>query len=222
MASKAQKKAKQAAEQAARDLAAKKAKEALEAKAAAEKAAAEKIRQGRIDAANAKTASYRAPKTVAGGMFNQGMGGLVDMGNKWRDNPSVAGFVAGKLGDSFATQANMGLALEYNNAYLGSLSNYQMGMENLKTGNTMKLMAAEGGISRDLMKLQGQEDRLGYETQGAQARLGYETQGAQARLLSETEGRERRKDKEEDTNQTLRLRFDARGAISNQGGRFFG
>jgi hypothetical protein len=171
--------------------------------------------------------SYANPKgstfaTTAGTLVNQGIGGLVDLGNKYKTNESISGLVTGSIADTFRTQANTGLALQYNDAFLGSLGNYQRGLENVKTGNTLKLMGTEGAINRDLIGFQGEQqrstiretgaqDRLGYQTQGEQQRLGYAAQGAQERLTLGEKG-----------NQELRLRADARGAVHGQGARFFG
>lgn len=149
--------------------------------------------------------------SIPGQMVSAGIQGLVDFGNKYKDNETVGGVVAGKIGDIYGTTANTGLAIQYNDAFLNSLGTYQQGLENLKTGNTLKLMGAEGAITSNLYGKQGEEQRKTVETQGAQSRLLTQTQGEQERLnLQET------------SNQTLRLRADARGAIRAQGARFYG
>jgi len=149
--------------------------------------------------------------SIPGQMVNTGIQGLVDFGNKYRDNETVGGIVAGKIGDIYGTTANTGLAIQYNDAFLNSLGTYQQGLENLKTGNTLKLMGAEGAITSNLYGKQGEEQRKTVETQGAQSRLLTQTQGEQERLNLQETG-----------NQTLRLRADARGAIRSQGARFYG
>jgi len=171
--------------------------------------------------------------TVAANMYNAGIQSLVDLGNKYSDNESIGGLVAGSLADSFRTQASTGQALAYNDAFLGSMANYQGGMENLKTGNTMKLMAAEGEIATNLMDTQGgwqikgiketgKEQRLGMQTKGQQDRLGIQTTGAQQRLGLETAGSEERKNISSRMTQELRARADARGAVTRAGSRFYG
>lgn len=182
--------------------------------------------------------------TVAGNMYNQGISNLVDLGNKYKDNPTIGGMVAGSLADTYRTQANTGQALAYNNAFLGSLANYQQGMENLKTGNTMKLMSAEGQIAGNLMDKQGgwqikgiqekgnqermslgvagQEQRKGMVVKGEQDRLGIKESGAQQRLGIQTAGQQERLNIAERTTQELRGRSDARGSIRSAGRRFFG
>jgi len=149
--------------------------------------------------------------SIPGQMVNTGIQGLVDFGNKYKDNETVGGIVAGKIGDIYGTTANTGLAIQYNDAFLNSLGTYQQGLENLKTGNTLKLMGAEGAITSNLYGKQGEEQRKTVETQGQQSRLLTQTQGEQERLNLQETG-----------NQTLRLRADARGAIRSQGARFYG
>ncbi len=171
--------------------------------------------------------------TVAGKMYNEGIQNLVDLGNKYKGNETIGGMVAGSLADTFRTQANTGQALAYNNAFLGSLANYQQGMENLKTGNTMKLMAAEGQIAGNLMDKQGgwqikgiqekgSQERLSLGVAGQEQRKGMVTKGQQDRLGIQTAGQQERLNIAERTNQELRARSDARGAIRSTGRRFFG
>jgi hypothetical protein len=171
--------------------------------------------------------------SVPGNLYNENIGNLVDLGNKYADNETIGGMVAGTLANTFATGANMGLAVQYNDAFLGSMGKYQGNLENLRTGNTMKIMGAEAGLARDLVGVQGQEerlnisaqgkeDRLSRVTQGEQDRLGYVTQGQQERLNIGAQGSEDRKKLQEEASQTIRLRRDARGAIRSTGSRFFG
>ena len=161
-------------------------------------------------------------QTVPGNLYNEGIGNLVDLGNKYADNETIGGMVAGHLADTFATGANMGLAVQYNDAFLGSLGKYQGGLENLRTGNTSKLMAQEAGLARDLIGVQGNEARRLKVTEGEQDRLSRVTQGEQDRLGYRVQGEEDRKKLQEEGTQTLRLRSDARGAIRSTGSRFFG
>ena len=130
--------------------------------------------------------------TTAGTLYDQGMKNLVDLGNKYSGNESIGGLVAGTLADTFRTQAQTGLALQYNNAFLGSLANYQGGLENLRTGNTMKLMSAEGQIAKDLVGAQGAQQRLGIQETGAQQRLGIAAQGTQDRMNIGAQGAQQR------------------------------
>ena len=96
--------------------------------------------------------------TTAAKMYDQGLNNLVDLGNKYKDNESLSALVTGTMADSFRTQMNNAAALQYNNSFMKSLGTYQQGIENLRTGNTMKLMSAEGGIAKDLIGAQGEQN----------------------------------------------------------------
>lgn len=112
------------------------------------------------------TASSTDPfSTVPGKLVNSGLSGLVDLGNKYKDNATIGGLVAGKIGDTFSTQANTGLALAYNDAFLGSLGSYQQALENTKKGNAMELMAAEGRIAKDMQSDELATNRYQYDRQ---------------------------------------------------------
>lgn len=166
-------------------------------------------------------ASY-ANTTVPGSYVSQGTKSITDLMNRFKDNETITGLGAGTLFDIGRTQANTGMAVAYNDAFLSSLGNYQSGIENLKTGNTMKLMGAEGAIARDLMGKQGEEQRAGIRETGAQERMNIATTGEQARLGFITQGEQERLTKERETIEEKRLRADARGAVRSQGSRFYG
>lgn len=107
--------------------------------------------------------------TTTGKLYDQGVGGLVDLGNKFKGNEAVNSMVTGSLADIYRTQANSAAALQYNDAFLGSLSRYQTGMETLRTGNTMTLMAGEGRITKEIMSHQTDEKQRGLDREGARA-----------------------------------------------------
>lgn len=136
--------------------------------------------------ASSSSSSTNPFSTVPGQLVNSGLSGLVDLGNKYKDNATIGGLVAGKIGDTFSTQANTGLALAYNDAFLGSLSSYQQALENTKKGNAMELMAAEGRIAKDMQGDQLATDRYksdqelaAYQTKASADRYGYQV-GAEA------------------------------------------
>lgn len=161
--------------------------------------------------------------TVPGQIINQGYAGLIDWGNKYgKDNETVSNLVHGTIADSFRTDIQTGQAIRYNDAFLGTLGKTQAGLEDLKTGNTLKLMGAEGALADKLLARQGEETRLGYETQGRETREGYRVQGEEQRAGYRTMGEQERLTQGDKTNQELRLRADARGAIRSQGARFYG
>jgi len=184
------------------------------------------------------------PSTMGGISFDQGARGLAELGNKYSDNEAIGGLVAGSFADGFRTQMNMGTALSYNTAMSSHMAGIQQGMENLKTGNTMKLMGTEGRIAKDLIGAQGAQQRLGIQetgsqqrmnigAQGSQDRMNIGAQGTQDRLNLGVKGSEDRKSirtagGEERLNigkryqEERNMRSDARGAIRSLGARFFG
>lgn len=144
------------------------------------------------------------PGTFGGNLYNQGWGNMVDWGNKFKDNETIQAGVSGARMDSNRTMMNMGLNLLYQKGQMSNMAEYQGGMENLRTGNTMKLMAAEGGIVQQLneglgriesrhigekgdqerrgLRVAGQEDRAGIMTQGDQDRRGTRVKGKEDRM----------------------------------------
>jgi hypothetical protein len=144
------------------------------------------------------------PGSFGGNLYNQGWGNMVDWGNKFKDNETIQAGVSGARMDSNRTMMNMGLNLLYQKGQMSNLAEYQGGMENLRTGNTMKLMAAEGGIVQQLneglgkiesrhigekgdqerrsLRVAGQEDRAGIMTQGDQDRRGTRVKGKEDRM----------------------------------------
>jgi len=143
------------------------------------------------------------PATFGGNLYNQGWGNMVNWGNKFKDNKAIQGFISGARLDANQTMMNMGMDLLYQRGQMSQMADYHGGMENLKTGNTLKLLAAEGGITRDLMwdqgdilsrqigergdqdrrtlRATGQENRALVMTQGDQDRRGLRVQGQEQR-----------------------------------------
>ena len=161
-------------------------------------------------AINRAGASY-APTTVGGSYVNSGINTITDLLGKYPGNETLAGMGVGSIFDIGRTQANTGLAIAYNDAFLGSLGNYQSGQETLRTANASKLMAQEGAIARDLTDLTS-----GRQLEGL--RYGYDSQERQIGLT----GAEERKNMSQKGLEERKLRADARGAIRSQGARFYG
>lgn len=156
-----------------------------------------------------------SPATFGGNLYNQGWGNMVNWGNKFKDNKAIQGFISGARLDANQTMMNMGLDLLYQKGQMSQMADYHGGMENLKTGNTLKLLAAEGGITRDLMwdqgdilsrqigergdqdrrtlRATGQENRALVMTQGDQDRRGMRVKGQEQRAGIMTQGKEDRK-----------------------------
>lgn len=166
--------------------------------------------------------------SVPGTLVNEGTKGLTDLANRFKDNESVAGLAVGSLADIFKTQANTGLAAQYNDTFLGSLANYQKGMEDLKKGNTMELMGAEGSIQKGLLEVQGdyaiRGKQIDSDTSRYVADRGLDatkyTADSQERQIG-LQGSEDRKTNAEKYGQERLMRADARGAIRSQGARFY-
>jgi len=156
-----------------------------------------------------------SPATFGGNLYNQGWGNMVNWGNKFKDNKAIQGFISGARLDANQTMMNMGMDLLYQKGQMSQMADYHGGMENLKTGNTLKLLAAEGGITRDLMwdqgdilsrqigergdqdrrtlRATGQENRALVMTQGDQDRRGMRVKGQEQRAGIMTQGKEDRK-----------------------------
>ena len=144
-------------------------------------------------------------------LVDQGLMSLTELGNKYSDNEMIGGLVTGTYADIARTQANTGLAIQYNDAMYESMGRYQGNLENLRTANTSKLMAQEGAITGGLMDRQGKLQQEGLRVAGDEQRKGIRETGLQDRMGV----RER-------TQAQKNLRADARGAIRRSGARFFG
>lgn len=156
--------------------------------------------------------------SVPGTLVQQGSRGLTDLANRYKDNESVTGLAVGSLVDISKTQANTGLAAQYNDAFLGSLANYQKGMEDLRKGNTMELMSAEGAIQKGLLETQGDYAIRGKQIDSDTSRYVADRGLDATRYTSDSEERQiGLKGLEE-----RKLRADARGAVRSQGARFYG
>ena len=160
--------------------------------------------------------------TFGGSLYNQGWGNMVDWGNKFKDNEAIQGFISGSRLDSNQTMMNMGMDLLYQKGQLSQMADYQGGMENLKTGNTLKLLAAEGGITRDLMWDHGDIKSRQIGEQGKEDRAQIRTLGTENRLTRMTEGDQKRKTQRDKYREDRKMRADARGAITRTGSKFFG
>ena len=166
-------------------------------------------------------------------LVDQGLMSLTELGNKYPDNEMIGGLVTGTYADVARTQANTGLAIQYNDAMYESMGRYQGNLENLRTANTSKLMAQEaaltgglmdkqGNIQRKGLRVAGDEQRKGIRETGTQSRLNIAATGTQNRLTIGEQGSQERMNIRERTQAQKNLRADARGAIRRSGARFFG
>ena len=159
--------------------------------------------------------------TIGGNLYDQGAASLTEMGNKYKDNDTVTSFVTGAFLDAANTQMQSGLALSYNTAMSAHQAKLNQGLENLKTGNQLKLMGAEGRIAKDLIGAQGAQQRLGIKETGEQQRLNIGAQGAQDRLNIAATGVEQRAGIREQGGQD-RLNIAATGTEQRKGMRVKG
>lgn len=120
--------------------------------------------------------------TQGGLLFDKGLSNLVDLGNKYKDNEVIGGMVSGSMIDSFRDQMATGSALQYSTSMSSHLANIQKGLEDNRTGNTIKIMGNEGRIAKDLIGAQGEQQRLGIRETGTQQRMNIGAQGVQDRL----------------------------------------
>jgi hypothetical protein len=133
---------------------------------------------------------------------------------------------------------------------IGTLSEYQYGLENLRAGNALKMIGAEGAIAKDIAQLDSRTqvkvgqlglDGIKYSAdkslQGAMYTSDRSLEGSkyaadrqfqgikytadEATNRVRVQGDEDRKTLAENTNQTVALRNDARRAIRSQGTRFY-
>ena len=142
--------------------------------------------------------------SVAASIYDRAQSGLVNLANRYAGNEALSGIAVGKLADSFGTSLNTAAQIEYDNAFLGSLTRYQQSVETLRKGNTLELLAAETGSKKELMSVegelnkdqiitQGDQQRRGIVTSGEQDRLGVTARGEQDRLGYQAQGVENRR-----------------------------
>lgn len=85
-----------------------------------------------------------------------GMQGLTSLADKYAGNETLGGLAVGSLADVYKTQANTGLSLAYNNAFLESYGQYQGALADKNAANALSLLNAELAGQRDLYNIQGQ------------------------------------------------------------------
>ena len=155
--------------------------------------------------------SYAKPESSSN-MYRQGAKFLTNYSNKYgKNNKELNNLIHGAMVDGGITMMNSGIALNYNKQMGAYMNKLNMGMENLKTGNQLKLMGAEGRIAGDLIAKQGQQQRLGIRATGQEQRLSIGAQGAQDRLSIAAQGVEQRAGIRE-TGAQQRLNIGAQGA----------
>lgn len=139
------------------------------------------------------------PATFGSGAITASNNALNELANRYKDNETIGNIVVGRLADNASTLGNIKMAELYNRSTLSTMAQYQRAVDQGRKGDTLQIMAAEGGISKDLYNTQyagqervvrasGQEQRFTLETQGAQERMGISATGEQQRMLANTQG----------------------------------
>ena len=176
----------------------------IRSKIQARKAKIEELKSGGGGSSGVQGSSFGLTTAGTGStMVDQAVQGLTELGNKYADNEMIGGMVTGTLGDFLRTQGNTGFAIQYNDAFLTSLGEKEGNLENLRTGNTSKLMAQEaeltgglmdkqGALQQEGLRVAGEEQRKGIQETGTQQRLGMQEQGFQNRLGIEKTGEQQR------------------------------
>jgi len=152
-------------------------------------------------------ASYAAPvgnnyelSSLTGKLKDQAFSSLNQIGEKYKDNETIGGLVAGTYIDDAKTTNNTANAIAYNDAMQESTYKYSDALRTGDVARASQLAAVEGGITKDLQGSQGEQTRLNLQTTGAENRL---TQ-------------------ENDRDNTIALRNDARQAIDRTNAVLYG
>jgi len=170
--------------------------------------------------------------SIAASIYDRAQSGLVNLANKYAGNETLAGVAVGKLADSFGTSMNTAAQIEYDNAFLGSLTRYQQSTENLRKGNTLELLAAETGSKKEILsttaelqrgqtETEGGQQRLAIGATGEQDRLGVAARGVEDREGYRVQGEQQRLGQDNASDNTIRLREHAKGSIRQQGQRYY-
>ena len=110
-----------------------------------------------------------------GASFSAGDGLLTSIGNKFPDNQSVQSMIAGSKIDNANAMAKTGLAVQYNDSFMGSLTDYQTAVDSNRAGWAKELLPEEGRISERLIEKKEEEAPLRLR---ADARGAIQTQNA--------------------------------------------
>lgn len=159
--------------------------------------------------------------SVAASIYDRAMSGMRDLANRYSSNHALANSTVGAMLDTFRTDAQTASQIRYNDAFLGSLSQYQSAMNKEQSGYALQYLAAEGAVDKEKLAAAGDQQRRGTQVAGEEERKGIETRGNQDRLGYQTQGTEQRLTQDNQTDNVIRLRNDAREQIKRQGQRMF-
>lgn len=167
-------------------------------------------------------------------------GAVSDWATKNKDNPTATA----AANDLFVGAARSSIQRDSDVTYarnmISPMLDLQRGQQGIATEANLKDVAARGAVTHDLERIKGDNLRnvAGIETRSAERRTGLETEAqkygadrglegtkynADASLAGiRDRGSEDRKTLTQGTDETLRLRADARGAIQDRGRKWFG
>lgn len=128
------------------------------------------------------------PTGLGSGRYDIGMQQIYDWAKANPNNKSIGAAASGAILSTGKTLANMGLALDYDDAQRASSAYHTSILENLRIGNMAKLMAAEGGITKELMGHEGWINRLQTGAEGDQYRKNLRVAGEENRLGKKVSG----------------------------------
>lgn len=139
------------------------------------------------------------PATFGSTALSASSQALNDIANRYKGNATIGNLAVGRLIDNASTLGNIGMADLYNRSTLSTLGEYQRALDTGRKGDTLQLMAAEGGIMKDLYNTQGSWNLRAISATGEQQRMLADTQGGwnlraisatgeQARMLEDTRG----------------------------------
>lgn len=101
-------------------------------------------------------ASYASPvsgresdydfSSTPGQLVSSGLGTLTELAKKYPNNEIVGNLAVGGIADVGKTQANTGLAVAYNDAFLGSLQRFAAGDKRLNAELTKEMLSTETAL----------------------------------------------------------------------------
>jgi hypothetical protein len=123
-------------------------------------------------------ASYAAPvgnnyelSSLTGKLRDQAFSSINRVGEKYKDNETIGGLVTGTYLDDAKTTLNTANALAYNDAMQESTYKYSDALRTGDVARASQLAAVEGGVQKDLIGAQGDQTRLNLNTTGSENRL---------------------------------------------------
>lgn len=204
------------------------------AAAAAASAAAERSRREeadrraeedrrRYEEERQKRQTFNAPTNFYG-MSDKFNASAQDWLGKNKDNPTVGAAGADLAYNSLTSAAQRESDVQYAKEMTPLATEYQRGVQGIASDAEDRRIASQNQADLKIGQQKAETERYGYDT----TKYGYDQTRATAQDTSQSEerqigltGTEQRKTLAQGTDETLRLRRDARGAIASGGRRFY-